>query len=135
MKIPVMTLEIEDIGEDIINHAHLKELMKTPEQRRAEKHARSTDQRDVAHQFAKVRRTLGRGLRLKCALGKFNKEVQARAALEAHEVRGLPIAAVHGGREGSEAQDNTGRAQDEGQVWEGLPKENARDRMEILMES
>ena len=79
VKIPVLRVDIEDVEglEGLISAEHLKELQKTPEQRRAEKvEGRDINDRHDAREVTRARKALGRGVRLKCALGKFNKEVQ-----------------------------------------------------------
>ena len=71
-----MCLEVE-WSEGLMAAEHLKELSKTSEQRRSEK-VKFIDKR---HEDKKVKRAaivakkIGRGLRLKCALGRFNSEV------------------------------------------------------------
>ena len=78
VNIPVMCVQINEgeghIAEDLMSQELIKELHKTPAQRRAEKV--KVDPRSSSHQIARTKNAIGRGLRLKSALGKFNKEVQ-----------------------------------------------------------
>ena len=73
VKIPVMCMEI-DWSEDLMSSEHLKELSKTPLQRRAEKEQFPSRHNDRGLQGEA--RKIGRGVRLRCALGKFSEEVQ-----------------------------------------------------------
>ena len=74
VKIPVMMLEIPEGTQDLISEASLQELMKTPAQRRAEK-VMERNKGKSDYRRSRARKALGRGIRMKCALGKFSDVV------------------------------------------------------------
>ena len=75
MDIPVMVLEIPEGTEKLIGEDHLKELMKTPAQRRSEKVMQSAFSKANHGSRRRAAKVLGRGIRMKCALGKFSNEI------------------------------------------------------------
>ena len=75
VKVPVMVLHVPDGTQDLISDVHLQELQKTPAQRRAEKLNRDINDRNKHRGKTNIKRAVGRGVRMKLALGKFSEEV------------------------------------------------------------
>ena len=73
--VPVMVIHVPEGTQDLISDVHLKELQKTPAQRRAEKHALDLENARKGRPKTKIRRAIGRGVRMKLALGKFSEDV------------------------------------------------------------